>query len=113
MEASCIDPNAPARKKAGHGRDRPRDSPETDGQAPRFPSDRKEAQTMVAQGLAQRAKRTPSLRARLKYLYEGHNVAARLFRYAMLAFDLATIAFFLLTSGVEAGPRIHHVGRAA
>jgi voltage-gated potassium channel len=58
---------------------------------------------MVAQGLAQRAKRTPSLRARLKYLYEGHNVAARLFRYAMLAFDLATIAFFLLTSVIEEG----------
>ena len=38
----------------------------------------------------------PGLRARLKYLYEGNNAAARLFRYAMLAFDLATIAFFLV-----------------
>jgi voltage-gated potassium channel len=48
-------------------------------------------------------KRNPGLRARLKYLYEGNNAAARLFRYAMLAFDLTTIAFFLVTAAVDEG----------
>ncbi|HEX2553694.1 MAG TPA: ion channel [Microvirga sp.] len=58
---------------------------------------------MAVQGLATRTKRNPGLRARLKYLYEGNNPAARLFRYAMLAFDVATIAFFFLTAVIEEG----------
>ncbi len=60
--------------------------------------------TMVAQGLARGVRRKPGLRARLKYLYEGNNAAAHLFRYAMLAFDIATIAFFLVTAAVEQVP---------
>ena len=61
---------------------------------------------LTARGLVGRVKRIPGLRARLKYLYEGNNAAARLFRYAMLAFDLATIAFFLVTATVEHAPWI-------
>jgi len=38
------------------------------------------------------------LRARLRYLYEDDSSAALRFRYAVLAFDLATIAFVVATS---------------
>jgi voltage-gated potassium channel len=57
----------------------------------------------VEQGFAGRMKRIPGLRARLKYVYEGNNAAARLFRYVMLGFDLTTIAFFLVTAAVDEG----------
>lgn len=36
--------------------------------------------------------------AKLKILYEGHTPAAHRFRYALLAFDLVTIAFVIVTS---------------
>jgi voltage-gated potassium channel len=51
----------------------------------------------VVRSVVRGTRRSPSLRARLKYLYHGNNPGARLFRYAMLAVDLATIAFFLVT----------------
>lgn len=35
---------------------------------------------------------------RLKQLYEGHSPASHRFRYALLAFDLVTIAFVIVTS---------------
>ena len=38
------------------------------------------------------------LRKRLQGLYFGHDNQARLFRYTVLAFDLATIAFFVVSS---------------
>ncbi len=37
-------------------------------------------------------------------LYEGYDAVAHLFRYAMLAFDIATIALFLVTAAVEHAP---------
>lgn len=40
----------------------------------------------------------PSLRLRLRALYEGSSEAADRFRYSLLAFDLATIAFLVATS---------------
>lgn len=40
----------------------------------------------------------PSLRLRLRALYEGPSEAADRFRYGLLAFDLATIAFLVATS---------------
>ena len=41
---------------------------------------------------------TQSLRARLQDLYEGDGARAHAFRYAILAFDLVTIAFVIVTS---------------
>jgi voltage-gated potassium channel len=63
-------------------------------------------QTMVAQGIAKPVKKIPGLRARLKILYEGNNPTAHLFRYGMLGFDVATIAFFLVTAAIEEAPWI-------
>ncbi len=63
-------------------------------------------QGSAAQRLATPAKRRPGPRARLKFLYEGNNRAARLFRYGMLGFDLATVAFFLVTAAVDEAPWI-------
>nr|WP_255561734.1 ion channel [Pseudohoeflea sp. DP4N28-3] len=36
--------------------------------------------------------------AKLQHLYEGHSAAAHRFRYALLAFDLATILYVIVTS---------------
>ena len=57
----------------------------------------------MAEGFVRAMKREPSFKARLKYVYDGHNPSARFFRYAMLAFDLATIAFFLFTALADEG----------
>lgn len=45
----------------------------------------------------------PTLRLRLRALYEGPSEAADRFRYTLLAFDLATIAFLVATSFFERG----------
>jgi len=44
---------------------------------------------------------TPGLRARLQQLYFGDDARARRFRYGLIAFDVATIAVFLLSSVVH------------
>ena len=46
------------------------------------------------------AGRFRSLRDFLRYYYEGHSPEAKRFRYAMVAFDLATIVFIVATSFV-------------
>jgi voltage-gated potassium channel len=46
------------------------------------------------------AGRFRSLRQALRYYYEGHSLEAQRFRYAMVAFDIATIAFIVATSFV-------------
>jgi len=38
------------------------------------------------------------LRSQLNYLYHGHGRGARAFRFAVVAFDLATIVFFIVSS---------------
>ncbi len=43
-------------------------------------------------------------RNRIRLLYEGRSKRAKRFRYAMLAFDLFTIAFFVLASFVHEAP---------
>ena len=62
----------------------------------------------MAQGavksVARGTKRAPSIRARLKRLYHGNNLRSRVFRYAMLAVDLATIALFIVTVAFDEGP---------
>jgi voltage-gated potassium channel len=45
----------------------------------------------------------PSLRTRLRALYEGESDAADRFRYALLGFDLLTIAFLITTSFITRG----------
>ncbi len=44
------------------------------------------------------------LRARLHHLYYGTAEDCRRFRYAVLAFDLATVAFVIGTSFAERAP---------
>jgi voltage-gated potassium channel len=46
-------------------------------------------------------KKPVSLRARLKGLYHGRGQGSRLFRYGMLAFDLATIGVFLIAAAAH------------
>lgn len=46
------------------------------------------------------------LRIRLRDLYYGQTVAARRFRFALLSFDIVTIAFFVVSSMIEPGPAI-------
>ncbi|MCU0802960.1 MAG: potassium channel family protein [Rhodobacteraceae bacterium] len=45
----------------------------------------------------------PLLKSRIRALYEGPSVAAQRFRYGLLAFDLATIAFLIATSFMTRG----------
>lgn len=47
-----------------------------------------------------------SLRGRLHHLYYGQSLDARRYRYGVLAFDLATIAFVIGTSFLPRGPVI-------
>ena len=47
--------------------------------------------------------------ARLRNLYEGDTPTAHRFRYALLAFDLATVAFIVATSFAERGPALEIV----
>ena len=49
------------------------------------------------------------MRDTLRALYTGSTRTARLFRYALLAFDIATIAFFIVTSLLEPTPLIYVV----
>jgi voltage-gated potassium channel len=42
-----------------------------------------------------------SLRAILRYYYEGHSPEAQTFRYGLLAFDIATVLFIVGTSFIE------------
>lgn len=44
---------------------------------------------------------TGGLRSRLRELYYGQSDAARRFRFALLAFDVATIVFFIVSSMIE------------
>lgn len=48
-----------------------------------------------------------SLRARLRILYEGAGPTGDRFRYALLAFDLLTVAWLVTSSFFERGP--HHI----
>ena len=47
------------------------------------------------------AVRSDTLRKRIRTLYEGDVPAGHRFRYALLIFDLATIAFVIATMGIE------------
>jgi voltage-gated potassium channel len=47
------------------------------------------------------------LRSQLTYLYQGHGRGARAFRFAVLAFDLATIVFFIVSSLMRDEPWIY------
>jgi voltage-gated potassium channel len=47
-----------------------------------------------------------NLKERLRYLYHGTSPRAARFQYALLAFDLVTIAFFLIVSFVHEAPWI-------
>ncbi|WP_395173371.1 ion transporter [Roseibium alexandrii] len=46
------------------------------------------------------------LQSRLRQLYFGHSYTARIFRYVLLAFDLITIAYFIVSA--IADPDRHH-----
>jgi voltage-gated potassium channel len=46
------------------------------------------------------------LQARLRQLYFGHSASARSFRYGLLAFDLITIGYFIVSAIVD--PDRHH-----
>lgn len=45
--------------------------------------------------------RRPNLRGQLHHLYSGRSARCRLFRYAILGFDIATILFVVMTSFIE------------
>ncbi|WP_299809536.1 ion channel [uncultured Roseibium sp.] len=47
------------------------------------------------------------LRTFLRQLYYGHSTKAQIFRYALLAFDLITIGYFIVSSVIDPY-RIHH-----
>lgn len=47
------------------------------------------------------------LRRRLRLLYDGDSAAARRFRIALLAFDVVTVLFFLVTALLEPSPAIY------
>lgn len=46
------------------------------------------------------------LKQRLRRLYDGSQADAIAFRYGLLAFDVATIAFFLVVTFIEPGPLV-------
>ena len=48
-----------------------------------------------------------SLRRRLRYLYFGHDGRARVFRFALLAFDIISILFFIGSSLIRDQPWIY------
>lgn len=54
----------------------------------------------------QSVSRRATLKAKLTSLYEGRDKAASRFRYALLAFDIALIAFFILTVPLHNPPWI-------
>ena len=65
-------------------------------------SDADAAKTAESRDEPQKSKAEPtSVRKRLRALYHGHSRAAHRFRYAILAFDLATIAFIIATSFIR------------
>ena len=49
----------------------------------------------------------PALQTFLRQLYFGHSVKARAFRYGLLAFDLITIGYFIVSSVLDPH-RVHH-----
>ena len=53
-----------------------------------------------------------SLRSRIDRLYTGRSKAARRFRYGLLAFDLAAITYFVVSSLWPASPWIYPVDLA-
>ncbi|WP_298962103.1 ion transporter [uncultured Roseibium sp.] len=53
------------------------------------------------------AAETFSLKTILRQLYFGHSTKARVFRYALLAFDLITIGYFVVSSVLDPA-RLHH-----
>ncbi|WP_417688331.1 ion channel [Roseibium sp.] len=53
---------------------------------------------------------TPSfqtLRGHLRHLYFGNSLTARAWRYSLLAFDIVTIGYFIISSMLDPG-RLHH-----
>ena len=48
-----------------------------------------------------------TLRSRLRTLYEGEGQTGDRFRYALLAFDLLTVAWLITSSFFQRGP--HHI----
>ncbi|MCB1505607.1 MAG: two pore domain potassium channel family protein [Hyphomicrobiaceae bacterium] len=53
-----------------------------------------------------------ALRKKLYHLYHGHDVTARAFRFAILAFDVITILFFIASSLMRDEPWIYWVDAA-
>jgi voltage-gated potassium channel len=53
-----------------------------------------------------RPRLAPALRMRLLRLYEGHSEEAQRFRYALFAFDIATVAFIVGSSFVARTPAL-------
>ena len=49
---------------------------------------------------------TPPLRERLRLLYHGRSIAAHRFRFALVAFDILTIVFIIVTSFIPREPWI-------
>src|SRR5690348_4607258 len=49
-------------------------------------------------------KALPPLRDRMRHLYHGHTLAAVRFQYAVIAVDLAIIAFFIVTPVLQEEP---------
>jgi len=47
-----------------------------------------------------------ALRTRLRQMYYGHDTRARVFRFSLLAFDLITIGYFVVSSVID--PARHH-----
>ena len=54
--------------------------------------------------LARAQGRSPDRLKPLRDLYEGQSVRAHRFRYGLLAFDLVTVAFIVVTSFLPRGP---------
>lgn len=52
------------------------------------------------------ASEKPALQTFFRQLYFGHTTSARAFRYVLLAFDLVTIGYFIVSSMVD--PERHH-----
>jgi len=53
---------------------------------------------------ADRTVKPPSLKAQIRFYYEAEHPSAYRFRYALLAFDIATVLFIVVSSFLERGP---------
>jgi voltage-gated potassium channel len=53
---------------------------------------------------ADRSSKQPALKDQIRFYYEAEHPAAYRFRYALLAFDIATVLFIVVSSFLERGP---------